>query len=736
MKTLNLPQTTFDQRANATLKEEAFNQMWNDLKVFENAKQNTGPSFVLHDGPPYANGDLHAGHVLNKMLKDVVVKYKMMRNFKVDFRPGWDCHGLPTELQVVKKFSNLNVLQLREKCEELALSWQSKQENTMRKLGLFADWSNKYVTCSKEYETKQLDLFFKLFSKNLVTRKKKPVYYSPSTRTVLADSELEYFDRKDLSAYVLFRTDRYDLMVWTTQPWTLWGNVAVCMNSKTEYVMVSLDRPCVVSKKFATDNGLLVLRKFDLSELDSYYDMFNVKRPVVFDNFVTNETGTGLVHLCPAHGEDDFRVAEKYKLSAVLLTDWAGKYCYGELSCDVMLDGNSLTVEALRTRNMLYKAEEVVHSYPHDWRTGKAVYFMLTEQFFLELPTVDKVKAALQHVTFKEEKYKNRLTAMVSTRKDWCLSRQRKWGFPLPVFLHKETKEVLFNEEVYSHLKTLFDREGANAWFKYDVAELLPKSYNAELYEKCNDTMDVWFDSGSSWHNVTGQVADLYFEGSDQHRGWFQSSLLSCLMLNDHAPYKEVLTHGFVLDQNGKKMAKSLGNVVDPFKYVKQYNTDTLRLWTMSVDYSNDALLGDTMMKNCADSYFKMRNSLRYMLSNVYDYNNEKVELSDLDKQTLLQFQEYKNQMTVEYDNYAFQNLTKLTLSFMTHLSKAYFTLENKSTLYELDANDPKRRAVQYVMHFMLTNMTLLLAPMTPYLCEEVWQHLRKDDSSVFMQRF
>lgn len=658
----------------------------------------------------------------------------MLRNFKVDFRPGWDCHGLPTELQVVKKYSNLDTLQLREKCEELALSWQMKQENTMKRLGLFADWANKYVTCSKEYEVKQLELFKDLFLKKLVTRKKKPVYYSPSTRTVLADSELEYFDRVDLSAYVLFKTNRYNLLVWTTQPWTLWGNVAVCMNSKLKYVTVSLNNEsCVVSEKYALDNNLTVLRKFDLSELENYYDLFNTKRPVVFDDFVTNDTGTGLVHLCPAHGEDDFRVAEKYKLTAQVLTNAAGKYSYGDLlEVDVMLEGNVKTVEVLKSRQMLYKAEEVSHSYPHDWRTGKAVYFLLTEQFFLELPNFSKVEKALANVKFNQEKYQNRLTSTVANRTDWCLSRQRRWGFPVPVFFDQDNN-VFFNEEVYQHLKTLFEKEGSNAWFKYTTAELLPDKYDASLYKKCNDTMDVWFDSGSSWHNVLSSQADLYFEGSDQHRGWFQSSLLSCLMLNEHAPYKEVLTHGFVLDQNGKKMAKSLGNVVDPFKYVKQYNTDTLRLWALSVDYSKDVLLGDMMMKNCADSYFKLRNSLRYMLSNLYDYNNQNAELSELDKKTLQDFSNFKNEMLHEYDNYAFQNLNRLVLNFVTYLSKNYFTLETKTTLYELDANDNKRRAVQFVMNKMLHEMTLLLAPMTPYLCEEVWQNFKT--GSVFLQR-
>ena len=545
-KNLNMPKTEFEQRSNSVKREPELLNLWKDLDVLKKRNLlNKGPKFTLHDGPPYANGDVHVGHMLNKVLKDMSVKYHLMKGDVVSFRPGSDCHGLPTELAVQKKFGRLETSELREKCAEWAKEFSDKQNETFKSFGVFAEWDNPYLTMDKNYESKQLEVLYNFLNKGLVYLDSRPVHYSPSSRTVLAESELEYKMRRDLSAYFTFDLeDGRKLLCWTTQPWTVLGNVAVCVNSKLDYVDVRLnEKTYVVAKdrKFLVDGEVLV--EYKGSDLDGlkYKNPLGSDGVVLCDKFVKSDSGTGLVHLCPAHGEEDFEVCQKNGLSGKDLTDPAGKLENGLFCLD---KGSEWVMDQMG--DMLFKSEHYEHSYPHDWRTGGPVYFKLTEQFFLDLKEL-KTDAlnALSEVKFSEDKYKNRLVSMLNSRERWCLSRQRTWGFPLAVFL-KDGKPFL-NNNLEAHLVSLFNEFGSNVWFDRSEDELLPEEFKNLGLVKCSYTLDVWFDSGVSWLSVVSGQSDVYFEGSDQCRGWFQSSLLTSVALTGKAPYKNLYTHGFVL---------------------------------------------------------------------------------------------------------------------------------------------------------------------------------------------
>lgn len=725
-KQLNLPQTDFPQKANSLEREPNFNKLWEENDVFNKRNDRNTDDFYLHDGPPYANGTPHMGHALNKMLKDVVVKYQLMNGKKVNFRPGWDCHGLPTELKVQKEHGKLPTKELREKCAETAEYWMNVQRNFFKRLGLFANWDNPYLTMSKEYEVNQLKAFAELYFKGWLYRDKKPVYYSPSTKTVLAEAELEYFDKTDTSVYVKFPSKDFDFLVWTTQPWTLLGNMAVCVNPDLDYVVCD---GLLVAESRMKDLGFTqYTKKYKGSELELLtYQNFDKECRVLMDNYVTADSGTGLVHLCPSHGEDDFRVCQKYDLRQYVVLD-----------VEKVDELNSEVLTLLEDKKMLFKTENLTHSYPHDWRTKKPVYYLLTEQFFLKMPDRVSLLKNADKVDFSKNAYKNRFKGMLDKRTTWCLSRQRKWGFPVTLFL-KENGETFFDEKCLKHLSPLFEKHGSSCWFNMDVSELLPEEYRGMNLKKAEDTVDVWLDSGLSWFNVlNGRKADLYFEGSDQHRGWFQSSYLTSMMLTGEAPYKKVLTHGFVLDENGFKMSKSEGNVVDPLELMEKYNADVLRLWALSVDYTSDAYVGHTAMDTMANVYFKLRNNFRYLLSNLYDYdyNYDPVDLCDKDLKAMKELSKFTVKMKESYDNYDFRNLFNLVTSYVSTTSKSYFDLETKGLLYEGDPDRQERRNRQWVMNNMLESLVRYLAPMVPYLCEDVYSFMNKTESSVFMLSF
>lgn len=757
-KNLHLPQTAFNQRANGAAREPELNKFWRDNDVF-NARSaaNTLPEFVLHDGPPYANGDVHMGHVLNKTLKDVVNKYKLVRGHKVRFVPGWDCHGLPTELQATKKRRYDNVGELRDACAAVAGEFIGKQRDVFERLGFTGDWRGRYATMDPAYEAAELLVFGELFKKGLVYRDKKPVHFSPSTQTVLAEAELEYMERTDTAAYVVFPgSNGTNLVVWTTMPWTLLGNKAIAVHPSVVYAHVRMgnnhNEELVVAEDLVErlsviwGERLYVVKRSTGAELAGmrYTNYLTGNDGVVIaDRFVSANSGTGLVHLCPAHGLEDFVVCQAHGIVPTMVAGFNGKFdpevAPGLQHLSVLGEGSDAVLD--RLQECVLHQHQYVHSYPHDWRTKKPVLFMLTEQFFID---VESLKAdalrALEEVAIDNPVHRNRLVSMLQGRKDWCISRQRKWGLPIPVFVHADGS-LLCNDETLAHLVQLVRAGGSNTWFDLPVSELLPPSYadTAHQYEKVTDTLDVWFDSGSSWSAVLGgEQADVYFEGSDQHRGWFQSSLLTCVALTGKAPYRRLLTHGFVLDDKGRKMSKSEGNVVDPLEMLQKTNADVMRLWCVSVDYTEDVALGENVMKQMVDAYFKLRNSFRFLLGNLFDYDPGAIYAGGLalrDREMIHRFGDYKADMLAAYDAYDFRKAFQLTTNFFANMSKDYFDLENKGILYELAADDLKRRSVQYVMHHLVDRLAPLLAPMVPYLAEDVHQH-RPDRSSLPLSVF
>lgn len=672
--TVNLPKTGFDMRANAVKKEPELQEFWAKEQVYEKLAQNNPKDlFILHDGPPYANGSLHMGHALNKVLKDIINKYKLLQGHKVRYVPGWDCHGLPIELKVLQSLKQkereaLTPITLRHKARDFALKAQQEQAEGFKRYGVWGDWENPYLTLLPEYEAAQIEVFGKMALNGYIYRGLKPVHWSPSSQTALAEAELEYPEgHTSRSIYASFTLTKLGekaqslaefmpnlaVAIWTTTPWTIPGNLAVAVNGHLDYAVVEISprlvgeglgvRYLIVAKDLveSLSNTLdceLTIKtviKGEELELSTYkHPLFDRESPVVIGgDYITTESGTGLVHTAPGHGLEDYMTGQKYHLPILSPVDDKGNFTEeaGEFQgLNVLKDANQAIIDALTAKGSLLKEEAYAHKYPYDWRTKKPTIFRATEQWFASVDGFrDLALKAIKEVKWIPSQGENRITPMVADRSDWCISRQRSWGLPIPVFYDEETNEPLLNEETINHVRDIIREKGSDAWWELSVDELLPESYrnNGKTYRKGMDTMDVWFDSGSSWAAVANQreelkyPVDLYLEGSDQHRGWFQSSLLTSVAVNGIAPYKTVLTHGFVLDEKGMKMSKSLGNVVDPNliinggKNQKQqppYGADVLRLWVSSTDYSGDVRIGDNIIKQLADVYRKIRNTARF----------------------------------------------------------------------------------------------------------------------------
>ena len=726
MKQLLMPQTTFDQR-NSAAKEPETVEFWKE--VFQERNSKNSGSFVLHDGPPYANGELHAGHLFNKVLKDMVVKHRLMSGYKVNFRPGFDCHGLPTELAVEKSKTNKP---LREACAEHAAKYADSQSKTFQSFGVFAEWDNPYLTMDKNYEAKQLEVLYTLLNQGKLYLAERPVHYSPSSKTVLAESELEYKDRVDQSAYFTFTLeDGRKLLCWTTQPWTVFGNEAVCANPSLTYCDMEFAGEVYVLSKGVNLLEGKVLREYPGRELEGLrYKNLNKLCKVLCDEFVKEGNGTGLVHLAPAHGLDDFNVCKKYGVTGEDLTNDDG-YLLGTSSF-CLDEGSFYALSELKKNGMLFEVKEYKHSYPHDWRTNQPVYFRLTKQFFLDLKDIKKeALKALESVEFSEKRWQRRLVSMLHSRDVWCVSRQRKWGFPLAVFL--KDGQPFLDQELNEHVLNLFKERGSQAWFEEDC---LPDKFKNLGLVKCDYTLDVWLDSGVSWYAALDEEADVYFEGSDQHRGWFQSSLLTSVAMKGKAPYKTLLTHGFVLDGNGNKMSKSVGNVVDPKDVQKKYNTDVFRLWVASVKYSDDVRLGEDSLKGCAKTYFKLRNTMRYLLGNMYGYTKYGGEFSDKDKKALDMCDKMLNDTLTGYEVFDFRKSYDSLVKWTVDFSSFYLDNDTKHELYETGYSESRSRC-QYVLKYGLERFIKALAPMCPFLAEDAYQNYElKKEKSVFLEQF
>tara|TARA_Y100001970_G_C14259269_1_gene878376 strand:- start:3060 stop:5987 length:2928 start_codon:yes stop_codon:yes gene_type:complete len=805
-ETLNLLRTNFQMRANAVIREPELQDFWKRKKIDKLGLKGEKGKFTLHDGPPYANGNLHMGHALNKILKDIINKYKTLKGYKVSYTPGWDCHGLPIELKVLKNLKseerkNLTIENLRLKAANYAKDQINSQMKGFQRWGIWGNWDNPYLTLQKEYESEQIDVFGKMVLNGFIYRGLKPVHWSPSSRTALAEAELEYPENHfSDSIYVAFSivdipqpirrlievnginlsTDEnllakeISLIIWTTTPWTLPANQAVSINDSIEYAVIKdKDNRCffiakelISSLEEKTSNSYKYITSFKGNQLEGilYSHPFNNKKcPVVIGGeYINIDSGTGLVHTAPGHGMDDFNTGIKYNLEINcvvdekgIMTESAGKF----QGLNVLKDANdSIIASLIESKSLLFR-EKYNHKYPYDWRSKKPTIFRATEQWFASVSGFkENVLSSIEKVNWIPLSGKKRIQSMIQNRGDWCISRQRSWGVPIPVFYHKNNNEILLNQETIAHIKDLFRDKGADAWWTLNTEDLLPIKYKSEanLWLKGTDTMDVWFDSGSSWAAVCQQrqdlnyPADLYLEGSDQHRGWFQSSLLTSVAVNNQAPYKTVLTHGFTLDENGRKMSKSLGNIVDPYiiinggpnlKNEPAYGADVLRLWVSSVDYSVDVPIGASILRQLSDVYRKVRNTSRYLLGNLYDYspdqNNILIEdLPILDRWMLHKLGQVSIEIEKSYENFEFYKFFQILQSFcVVDLSNFYLDIA-KDRLYVSDPSAFRRKSCQKVLSIVVEHLAGIISPVLCHMAEDIWQNLpyKVDEESVFLR--
>ncbi len=774
--TLNLPKTDFQMRASLPQKEPAFLEKWIEEELYENLiKNNEGkPKFILHDGPPYANGDIHMGHSLNKILKDIIVRYKNMAGFQAPHIPGWDTHGLPIERQAIKKIgidkANISPLDFRKQCQEFALSYVENQKAQMRRLGIMSDFNNPYLTLHKEFEAKQIDIFGDMAKKGYIYKGLKPVYWCPHDETALAEAEIEYAEDECDSIYVKFRLkddkgvfdglnidkSKIYFVIWTTTTWTLPGNVAISLNSDFEYAVTKfgdeyyiLAKELIDSVKNAAHLGEYeIVKTFYGSELEyitTQHPFLERDSVIITGNHVTLESGTGCVHTAPGFGADDFIVCQNYKEIPIVvpvngkgvMTEEAGKYAglYYEKSNKIILDD-------LKENGDLLAVEHIVHQYPHCWRCKHPIIFRATEQWFCSIDgfkenALEEIKKVNWIPGWGEERISN----MVKDRNDWCISRQRTWGVPIPIFYCEKCHKEIITEESINAVSELFKKEGSDAWYKYSAAEILPKgtkcSCGCTEFEKETDIMDVWFDSGSSHTAVLetreGQSfpADLYLEGNDQYRGWFQSSLLTSVASRGVAPYKNVLIHGFIVDMDGKKMSKSAGNGKSPSEICDKFGADILRLWVASSDFKSDIRVSDDIIKQLSESYRKIRNTARYILGNINDFDPENNmisynDMTEIDKWAMIQLNKLTKKVIEAYDNYEFHTVYHAVHNFcVVDMSNLYLDVI-KDRLYCEKTDSLLRRSAQSAMYLILDSLVRILTPILAFTSQEIFEMMPK----------
>ncbi len=767
--TLLMPKTSFEMRGNLPKKEPIIQEKWNEISLYEKImkKNEAKPYFILHDGPPYANGDIHIGHALNKILKDFVVRYKNMNGFKAPYIPGWDTHGLPIETALAKKGvdrKKLESAEYREKCLNYAKEQVISQREQFKRLGVIGDWANPYITYNKAYEAMQLKVFAKMVARGLIYKGVRPVYWSWSSESALAEAEIEYHDKKSPSIYVAFDViDGKNILkgdekfiIWTTTPWTIPANLAIAVHPKLDYAVVKTNKAKYVvanelveklSEELDWEDVLVekVVKGKDLEYIKCLHPLYERESLVILGEHVTSEA-TGCVHTAPGHGEDDFNIGKKYGLDVLCVVDEQGKLTketvyFTGLHYD---KANIEITKMLEEKGALLKLDFITHSYPHDWRTKKPIIFRVTPQWFASIEKLkDTMIKEIETVKWYPKWGDTRLGNMIKERKDWCISRQRLWGIPIPVFYAEDGTEIL-TEAVILHVADLFKEYGSNIWFEWEASKLLPKGFTHpgspnNKFRKETDIMDVWFDSGSSHHSVLVErnlpyPADLYLEGSDQYRGWFNSSLTTGVAMTNKAPYRAVVTHGFVLDEKGRKMSKSLGNVIDPLKIMKQSGTDIFRLWVASVDYQADVRISDNLIKQVSETYRKIRNTFRFLLGNIADFNVDKdrvsyESLNEIDKFVLIKLDELTKAVKNAYDEYAFDTVYRLVNNYLTQFLSAFYLDFTKDVLYIEKPNALERRSIQTVLYENCSRLVRLLAPIIPHTADEVYEHLHLEAS-------
>ncbi len=765
-ETLLMPKTEFQMKGNLPENEAIQRAKWEEMDLYNKVREkNKGRKpFVLHDGPPYANGSIHIGHAMNKILKDFVNRYAMMSGRDMIYIPGWDTHGLPIEQAVTNSGvdrKSLSKAEFRNICEEYAKKQIATQMEGFKKLNVLADWDNYYATFQHELEAKQIEVFATMAKKGLIFKGMKPVYWSPSSESALAEAEIEYKDRTDASIFIAFPVEEGNeyvqkgdnLVIWTTTPWTLPGNTAIAVGADFDYVKVEVDGKNYVVASVLLDSlkndfkweNVKVLGTFLGSKLEGvkYHHVFMERiSPVVLGDEVTLDAGTGLVHTAPSYGDADFILGKKYNLEMVFGIDDDGKLNKesGEFAGLYFEDANKAVITKLNELGVLLCVKNITHSYPHDWRTKKPVVFRATAQWFCSIaPIKDEILNEIENnIKWHPEWGKVRLHNMIEGRGDWCISRQRVWGVPLPIFYNEDGSPIL-DYDVMMHVADLFREHGSNYWFEKDAKDLLPEGYSNPAspngkFTKEQDIMDVWFDSGTTHTGVLcarglNYPADVYLEGSDQYRGWFNSSLICGVAMHGQSPYKECISHGFTLDAKGNKMSKSLGNGIDPLEEIKKRGADVLRLWVSSTDYTEDVRIGDEILKQVQESYRKIRNTYKFMLGNLnnFDPSKDAVKYEDMlpyDKYMMNELSNYVKEIKSYYEKYEYQNVYKTTNNFITFKLSNFYLDFTKDILYIEKEDSLVRRSVQTVLYNILKDLVVLLAPILPYTSEEVYRFI------------
>ena len=771
-QTLNLPSTDFPMRANLPKREPEMLREWEEEKLYEKVmEKNEGkPLYVLHDGPPYANGDIHLGTAMNKILKDFIVRYKNMSGFKSPYVPGWDTHGLPIELKAMKKLGAKNLddkIELRRHCKEFALSYVDGQREQFKRLGVLGDFEHPYLTLKPEFEAEQVKVFGEMAKKGYIYKGLKPVYWCPDCVTALAEAEIEYANDPCDSVYVKFQLkddkglfddlsidkEKVYFVIWTTTTWTLPANLAICLGPNIEYSLVAAAGEYYIlatdlikpSMEAAGIESYEILKTFYGSEAEymkARHPFMDRDSLIIVGDHVTLESGTGCVHTAPGHGVDDFVICQNYpEIPVVVPVDDYGRMTeeagmFAGLTTD---EANKKIAEHLVSIGAMFATSKIVHQYPHCWRCKKPVLFRATEQWFCSVADFkDKVLEEVEKVQWIPAWGKDRMTEMVLGRADWCISRQRSWGVPIPIFYCDDCGKYIINDETIHAVSELFRARGSDAWFDTEAEDILPKGFQCPHcggthFTKEKDIMDVWFDSGSSHAAVLAQrpdlhfPADLYLEGGDQYRGWFQSSLLTAVATGGKAPYKATCTHGWTVDGEGKKMSKSIGNVILPEEIIKQYGADILRLWVASSDYHSDVRISKEMLKQLSDIYRKIRNTARFMLSNLGDFNPDTDlvpidQLTDLDLWALNRLNEVIAKCKEGYDSFEFHVAYHEIHNYcIVDLSNFYLDVL-KDRLYVEKADSPLRRKAQTGLYLILNALTRLMAPLLAFTSEEIWR--------------
>ncbi len=787
---INLPKTVFSMKANLPVREPEILKYWEEINLYKELRvsRKGKEKFILHDGPPYANGNIHMGTALNKILKDIIVKFHQMDGKDSVYVPGWDCHGLPIEWKIEEQYkknkknkNEVPIVEFRKECRSFAEKWIDVHKGQFKRLGVLGDWENYYSTMSFDAEAQIVRELGKFLKEGSLYRGFKPVLWSTVEKTALADAEVEYQDHKSDTIYAAFtvkssnikKLEGSNIIIWTTTPWTIPANKALAYNQSLDYVLIQVEDGEFKNREIVIASDLLesvikdcnidkfsTIQKFKGSDFKGtvckhpFHDLgYNYDIPMLEARFVTTEQGTGIVHCAPSHGPDDFNLCLNNGIKAIETVDGDGKYTKNVPLFEGLhiFKSNSVVIDKLREQNKLLSSGELVHSYPHSWRSKAPLVHRATPQWFISMDSHklrNKALKALDETVFYPSKGKERLKAMIETRPDWCVSRQRVWGVPLPIFVHKKTKKILVDDWVNENIANIYEKEGSDCWFSDNPQKFLGDNYKAEDYEKLSDIVEVWFDSGSTHSFVLEKRQDLkwpasmYLEGSDQHRGWFHSSLLESCGTRGKAPFESILSHGFVVDGKGLKMSKSVGNVIAPEDILKKYGADILRIWVASSNYAEDLRIDYSILDQHADSYRKIRNTFRYLLGNIND-DFEEINLKNIDIKKLPELEQFMLHKIYSLDlnfkkffkNYDFHNLYKELLNFCTvDLSAFYFDIR-KDCLYCDKKDSTKRQSTIMLLKIILNALLKWFAPILSFTTEEIFKII-DDKKSIHLEKF